>query len=83
MLDSRVRELRDQFCTLSWSRQLYNGMYLTPEREFVENSIIFSQESVNGKVRIMAYKGQAYVLGRSSESSNLYSEEDGKIWQYA
>ena len=28
---------------------------------------------------MMAYKGQAYVLGRSSDSSNLYSEEDGKL----
>lgn len=27
---------------------------------------------------MMAYKGQAYVLGRSTDSSNLYSEEDGK-----
>ncbi|EMR67303.1 putative argininosuccinate synthase protein [Eutypa lata UCREL1] len=79
VLDSRVRELRDQFCTLSWSRQLYNGMYFSPEREFIENSIVFSQESVNGKVRMMAYKGQTYVLGRSSESSNLYSEEDASM----
>lgn len=83
MLDSRVRELRDQFCTLSWSRQLYNGMYFSPEREFIENSIVFSQESVNGQVRMMAYKGQTYVLGRSSESSNLYSEEDGKRSRYS
>ena len=50
-MDSKVRELRDQFCTLSWSRQLYNGMYFTPEREFVENSIVFSQQHVNGQVR--------------------------------
>lgn len=27
---------------------------------------------------MMAYKGQVYVLGRSSDSSNLYSEEDGE-----
>lgn len=26
VLDSKVRELRDQFVTQSWSRQLYNGM---------------------------------------------------------
>lgn len=32
-MDSRVRELRDQFVTISWSRQLYNGMYFSPERE--------------------------------------------------
>lgn len=27
---------------------------------------------------MMVYKGNAYVLGRSSESSNLYSMEDGQ-----
>jgi argininosuccinate synthase len=26
VLDSKVRELRDQFVTQAWSRQLYNGM---------------------------------------------------------
>ncbi|PNY23917.1 Argininosuccinate synthase [Tolypocladium capitatum] len=79
VLDSKVRELRDQFCTLSWSRQLYNGMYFTPEREFIDNSIVFSQQNVNGQVRMMVYKGNAYVLGRSSESSNLYSMEDASM----
>lgn len=29
---------------------------------------------------MMVYKGNAYVLGRSSESSNLYSMEDGKFF---
>ena len=28
---------------------------------------------------MMVYKGNSYVLGRSSESSNLYSMEDGKF----
>ncbi|RYP23488.1 hypothetical protein DL767_008804 [Monosporascus sp. MG133] len=79
VMDSAVRALRDQFITISWSRQLYNGMYFSPEREFVENSIIFSQQNVNGVVRIMAYKGNAYALGRGSETSNLYSEEDASM----
>ncbi|KAI0124071.1 argininosuccinate synthase [Xylariales sp. AK1849] len=79
VMDSRVRELRDQFVTLSWSRQLYNGMYFSPEREFVENSIKFSQRNVSGVVRLAAYKGHAYVLGRSSNSSNLYSEQDASM----
>lgn len=78
-MDTKVRELRDQFVTISWSRQLYNGMYFSPEREFVENSIIYSQQNVNGQVRMTAYKGNAYVLGRSSETSNLYSEEDASM----
>ncbi|KAI1401600.1 argininosuccinate synthase [Hypoxylon fuscum] len=69
VMESKVREIRDQFATIRWSRQLYNGMYFTPEREFVENSI----------VRMIVYKGNSYVVGRSSDSSNLYSEEDASM----
>ena len=57
VMDSQVRELRDQFVTRAWSRQLYNGMYFSPEREFAENSVVFSQQNVTGEVRMMAYKG--------------------------
>lgn len=79
VMDTKVRELRDQFATSSWSRMLYNGMYFSPEREFIDNSIEFSQQNVNGVVQMMAYKGNAYTLGRSSETSNLYSEEDASM----
>lgn len=78
-MDGKVRELRDQFVTISWSRQLYNGMYFSPEREFVENSILHSQQNVNGQVRMMVYKGNAYIIGRSSDTSNLYSQEDASM----
>lgn len=56
-MDGQVRDLRDQFITRAWSRHLYNGIYFSPEREFVENSIVFSQQNVDGRVRMMAYKG--------------------------
>ncbi|RMZ86956.1 hypothetical protein DV736_g5813, partial [Chaetothyriales sp. CBS 134916] len=79
VMDSQVRELRDQFVTRAWSRQLYNGMYFSPEREFVENSIIFSQQNVTGQVKLLAYKGNVYVLGRSSDASNLYDEQDASM----
>ncbi|KAL7936600.1 argininosuccinate synthase [Trichoderma chlorosporum] len=79
VMDSRVRELRDQFVSLTWARQLYNGMYFSPEREFVDNSIEFSQRNVSGVVRLAAYKGNVTILGRSSDSSNLYSQEDASM----
>ncbi|KAI1076961.1 argininosuccinate synthase [Whalleya microplaca] len=79
VLDSKVRTLRDRNVTTEWSQCLYNGMYFSPEREFLENSIIFSQKNVNGTVNMMAYKGNAYVLGRFSETSNLYSEEEASM----
>jgi len=31
---------------------------------------------VNGEVRLRCYKGAAYVLGRSSSTEKLYSEEE-------
>jgi argininosuccinate synthase len=74
-----VRELRDQFVSLSWARALYNGMWFSPEVEFLNNSIEFSQRTVNGSVNMLAYKGNVYVVGRKSETSNLYSEEDASM----
>jgi len=79
VMDSQVRELRDQFVTRAWSRQVYNGMYFSPEHEFLENCVIFSQQNVTGQVRMMAYKGNVYMLGRSSDASNLYDKQDASM----
>ncbi|KAJ4150881.1 hypothetical protein LMH87_011610 [Akanthomyces muscarius] len=79
VLDSKVRTLRDRNVTTEWSQCLYNGMYFSPEREFLENSVIYSQKDVNGTVNLMAYKGNAYVTSRFSESSNLYSETEASM----
>ncbi|KJK85584.1 hypothetical protein H633G_10577 [Metarhizium anisopliae BRIP 53284] len=35
VMDSKVRSLRDRFVTYEWSQWLYNGMYFSPEREFL------------------------------------------------
>ena len=79
VLDGQVRSLRDQFVTHHWSAYLYNGMYFSPEREFVENSLLFSQKRVNGEVRIRCYKGGMRVLGRSSKTEKLYSAEEASM----
>lgn len=75
VLDREVRALRDQFVTFNYSKILYNGLYFSPEREFLEDSIISSQKSVNGTVRYRVYKGSFSILGRSSDTSKLYDEE--------
>ncbi|KAM5494661.1 argininosuccinate synthetase [Microsporum canis] len=75
VLDREVRLLRDQFVTITWSRILYNGLYFSPERKFIEQSITASQDDVNGQVRIRCFKGTVSVLGRSSETSKLYDPE--------
>jgi argininosuccinate synthase len=46
VMDGKVRSLRDQFVTHHWSELLYNGLYFSPEREFVENSLVFCQQRV-------------------------------------
>lgn len=45
-MDGKVRALRDQFVTHAWSEILYNGLYFSPEREFIQNSLVYSQKSV-------------------------------------
>lgn len=77
VLDGRVRSLRDNL-SKQWSELLYNGLYFSPERAFLQPSLDFSQQRVNGEVRLRLYKGNAYVLGRTSEEK-LYSEEDASM----
>jgi len=79
VMDGKVRSLRDQFVTHSWSEILYNGLYFSPEREYVENSLVFSQKRVNGEVRLRLYRGNTWILGRSSETEKLYSEEESSM----
>ncbi|KAI5285808.1 argininosuccinate synthetase [Ascosphaera acerosa] len=79
VLDREVRQLRDQFVTITYSKILYNGMYFSPERVFIEKAIAASQDEVNGQVKLRAYKGSVSVLGRSSETSTLYSPEQSSM----
>lgn len=77
VLDGRVRSLRDNL-SKQWAELLYNGLYFSPERAFLQPSLDFSQQRVNGEVRLRLYKGNVYVLGRSSQEK-LYSEEDASM----
>lgn len=79
VLDKEIRALRDQFVTFNYSKILYNGLYFSPEREFLEDSIASSQKTVNGKVRCRVYKGSLIILGRSSETSKLYDMSESSM----
>ncbi len=79
VLDREVRALRDQFVTFNYARVLYNGLYFSPEREFLQEAIVASQKRVNGRVRCRVYKGLMSVLGRSSESERLYDERESSM----
>jgi len=50
-----------------------------PEREFLEESIIASQKSVNGQARCWVYEGSFIVLGRSSETEKLYDASESSM----
>ncbi|KAK7687400.1 argininosuccinate synthetase [Cerrena zonata] len=78
-LDREVRAIRDQFVTPSYAKQLYNGMYFTPECEYVRAMIPPSQKTVNGVVRARVYKGNFIVLGRSSDTEKLYDETESSM----
>ena len=79
VLDREVRALRDQFVTFNYAKILYNGLYFSPEREFLEESIIASQKNVNGQVRCRVFKGAFSILGRSSETEKLYDASESSM----
>ncbi|KAK1017122.1 argininosuccinate synthetase [Friedmanniomyces endolithicus] len=78
-MDREIRALRDQFVTFAYAKILYNGLYFSPEREFLETSITASQKSVNGAVRCRVYKGMFSVVGRWSDTEKLYDESESSM----
>ncbi|KAI5810104.1 argininosuccinate synthase [Peziza echinospora] len=78
-LDREVRALRDQFVTIGYARVLYNGLYFSPEREFLEGAVVASQKTVNGRVKCQVYKGSFSILGRSSETEKLYDMDESSM----
>ena len=79
VMDREVRALRDQFVTFNYAKLLYNGLYFSPEREFLEDSITASQKNVNGSVRCRAFKGMFSVLGRWSDTEKLYDASESSM----
>lgn len=67
-LDRDVRALRDGFVTAELSKILYNGLWFSPEREFVMSCLEASQKTVSGTVRMALLKGNVIVEGRSSDT---------------
>ncbi|TID29881.1 hypothetical protein CANINC_001520 [Pichia inconspicua] len=78
-LDREVRALRDTFVTPAYSKLLYNGMYFTPEFEYVKSMIQPSQNTVNGVVRAQCYKGSLTILGRYSNTEKLYDATESSM----
>lgn len=78
-MDREVRFIRDSFVTPTYSKLLYNGLYFTPECEYVRSMIQPSQNTVNGVVRARCYKGSLIILGRYSETEKLYDATESSM----
>ena len=73
-LDQGAMHLKDELMP-KYSELIYNGLWYTPEREMLQVLIDYSQKFVTGKVSLKLYKGNVFVLSRSSDFS-LYSEKN-------
>ena len=72
-LDKGAAHLKDELMP-KYAELIYNGFWWSPEREMLQAAIDHSQRYVSGEVKLKLYKGQAYLIGRSSPYS-LYSEK--------
>jgi argininosuccinate synthase len=57
-----------------WSRLAYEGMWWDPLKENLEAFINNTQKRVTGEVSLRLFKGQAMIVGRTSDWA-LYSED--------
>ena len=86
-LDREVAHLKDELMP-RYATVIYNGYWWSPEREMLQTSIDWSQQAVNGTVRIKLYKGNIDVVGRKSDDSlfdeNIATfEDDGGAYNQA
>ena len=86
-LDREVSHLKDELMP-RYASIIYNGYWWSPEREMLQNTIDWTQDRVNGTVRVKLYKGNVEVVGRKSPDS-LFDEriatfeDDGGIYDQA
>ena len=72
-MDREVMRLRNML-TEKFSEIVYNGFWFSPEMDFLMASINVSQDMIDGTVYMKLYKGNAYVIGRESDTS-LYDQD--------
>ncbi len=73
-LDREVQHLRDDLVP-RFSEMIYNGFWLSPEREALQMFMDSIQSRVNGEARMRLYKGSCTVEGRRSATDTLYDPE--------
>jgi argininosuccinate synthase len=72
-MDKEVRNIKEGL-SLQLGKQIYNGMWFSPEGAYLRNCISSSQGNVNGTVHMKLFKGNVMILSRESPNS-LYNEE--------
>ena len=73
LLDKEVMHIRDMLIP-KFSEIIYNGLWYSPEMDFIMSAFNKSQEAINGKVTVALYKGNVTVVGRESPTS-LYDQD--------
>ncbi len=71
-LDREVAHLKDELMP-RYASIIYNGYWWSPEREMLQTTIDWTQQPVNGTVRVKLYKGNIEIVGRRSGDS-LFDE---------
>ena len=72
-MDKEVMHLRDMLVP-KLSEYIYNGLWFSPEMDFIFSAIEKSQEAIDGKVVLSIYKGNVIPIGRESPTS-LYNRD--------
>jgi len=72
-MDKEVMHLRDGLIP-KFAELIYNGLWFSPEMDFLMCAFYKSQENIDGSVTIALYKGNVTVVARES-SASLYNQE--------
>ncbi len=72
-MDKEVMHLRDML-TPKFSELIYNGLWFSPEMDFLMCAFNKSQEHISGTVQLALYKGNIIMEGRTSPTS-LYDQD--------
>lgn len=81
-LDREVAHLKDDLMP-RYATMIYNGYWWAPERLAMQTLIDYTQQVVNGWVKLKLYKGNIIVVGRDSKTNSLFDpqvatfEDDG------
>ena len=72
-LDKEVNKIKANLVTY-FSEQVYNGMWFSPESQFVRKCLSNTKSQLNGQVTVDLYKGHVTVVARWAVNS-LYDQE--------